>query len=180
MIFNILPQGDLSLSLSLSCFTTLGAQSSLCHVNGPFRPKMLYRRAHVCAINRNTAPPKACTGALSKSVSVCLPCPTVRSKTTLSFCRSSTAAVYASHPLSLRSMYASHPLPSRSVYASHPLPLSRDTSMCGLPPGQLQQERSQNLDLSRVVHTEKAHADRARQEVDALTQTKQAVEASHR
>lgn len=44
----------------------------------------------------------------------------------------------------------------------------------------LQQERSQNLDLSRVVHTEKAHADRARQEVDALTQTKQAVEASHR
>lgn len=45
---------------------------------------------------------------------------------------------------------------------------------------QVQQERKQNLDLAREVHTEKAHADRARQEVDALTQTKQAVETAHR
>lgn len=45
---------------------------------------------------------------------------------------------------------------------------------------QLQQERKQNLELAREVHTEKAHADRARQEVDALTQTKQAVETAHR
>lgn len=45
---------------------------------------------------------------------------------------------------------------------------------------QVQQERKQNLDLTREVHTEKAHADRARQEVDALTQTKQAVETAHR
>lgn len=44
---------------------------------------------------------------------------------------------------------------------------------------QLQLERAQNLDLAREVHTEKAHADRARQEVDALTQTKQAVETAH-
>eukprot|EP00903_Cladosiphon_okamuranus_P010342 g9785.t1 len=43
----------------------------------------------------------------------------------------------------------------------------------------LQQERKQNLELAREVHTEKAHADRARQEVDALTQTKQAVETAH-
>lgn len=45
---------------------------------------------------------------------------------------------------------------------------------------QVQQERKQNLELTREVHTEKAHADRARQEVDALTQTKQAVETAHR
>lgn len=45
---------------------------------------------------------------------------------------------------------------------------------------QLQQERSQVLELAREVHTEKAHADRARQEVDALTQTKRAVEAARR
>lgn len=45
---------------------------------------------------------------------------------------------------------------------------------------QLQLERARNLELGREVHTEKAHADRARQEVDALTQSKQAVEAAHR
>lgn len=51
---------------------------------------------------------------------------------------------------------------------------------CLYPTRQLQQERKQNLELAREVHTEKAHADRARQEVDALTQTKQAVETAHR
>ncbi|CAN0369333.1 unnamed protein product, partial [Ectocarpus sp. 8 AP-2014] len=43
----------------------------------------------------------------------------------------------------------------------------------------VQHERKQNLELAREVHTEKAHADRARQEVDFLTQTKQAVETAH-
>lgn len=44
---------------------------------------------------------------------------------------------------------------------------------------QLQQERVHRLELSREVHAEKAHADRARQEVDALTLAKQALETSH-
>lgn len=45
---------------------------------------------------------------------------------------------------------------------------------------QVQLERAHNLELTREVHTEKEHADRARQEVDALTQAKQALETAHR
>lgn len=61
-----------------------------------------------------------------------------------------------------------------------PIPCDDTAAVVAIHPiRQLQQERKQNLELAREVHTEKAHADRARQEVDALTQTKQAVEAAH-